>query len=843
MRILCVAEKHAIAKSVAQILSDNHFQTRETGDQFTRNLEFTYRFPNNSMAQIVMTSVRGHLCTTDFPDQYRKWGSCAPVQLFELNIEKKPSADLAALERNLAHEARNANQVMIWTDCDREGENIGAEVAQVCRRSNQRIVVTRARFSSVTPAEIHRAMQNPVQLDQRQVDAVDARMELDLRVGASFTRFQTLSFQDWFPDLKDGVVSYGPCQFPTLGFVVDQYRRVENFIPESFWKLEVKHNKDGVDANFVWQRGHLFDQLACLVIYEACMETPGPTIRINKVKSKPTSKYKPLPLTTVELQKSGSRLLSMSSDRIMTVAEGLYTQGWISYPRTETDQFDQNYDLMGFVQKQTHNGQWGRFAQRLVEGGFRNPRRGKENDQAHPPIHPVMHTENLTGDEQKVYEYIARRFLACCSEDAKGDQTDIEAVIHTETFKATGLIIKERNYLDVYPYDKWSGTVLPNFEEGEEFIPTEFMMKHGATARPTTITESQLIALMHKNGIGTDATIADHIKTIINREYVVRHKQGNEFQFTPSTLGIALVEGYDNIGLDMSLSKPFLRSQLERNLALICLGTKTKQQVVEDGIEMYRNVFEIVNRDKRTLHQALTRYLRDAQRPPPGPGQEPRNDGARNAGGGGGGGGGFGGGGGGGGAGGGGGSNVFQSFAPKPTASIVNQQQQGFPSRQGGAVMSAFRENLGSGNSTDSKPRCACGLVAKEVASSKNNGRLFFACSKHQSIACKFFAWADEVNPAANTGPWTAGGGQPQAPQQYSAAFMSDKQCFKCQQMGHFSNTCTSTGTSYGNNSYSKSSTSRNRSSSKGSSSKSTTKRTSKSGITAVRVSKKSRPI
>lgn len=184
------------------------------------------------------------------------------------------------------------------------------------------------------------------------------------------------------------------------------------------------------------------------------------------------------------------------------MAEGLYTQGWISYPRTETDQFDQNYDLMGLVEKQTHNGIWGRFAQRLVEGGFRNPRKGKENDQAHPPIHPVMHTGNLAGDEKKVYEYITRRFLACCAEDAKGDQTDIEAVIHTETFKATGLIIKERNYLDVYPYDKWSGTVLPNFEEGEEFIPTEFMMKHGATARPTTITESQLIALMHKNGIG-----------------------------------------------------------------------------------------------------------------------------------------------------------------------------------------------------------------------------------------------------------------------------------------------------------------------------------------------------
>ncbi|KAF9094132.1 DNA topoisomerase [Mortierella sp. GBA35] len=860
MRILCVAEKHAIAKSVAQILSDGHYQSRESGDQYTRNLDFTYRLPNNTMTQIVMTSVRGHLCGTDFPDQYRKWGSCAPVQLFELNIEKKPSADLAALERNLANEARNANQVMIWTDCDREGENIGAEVAQVCRRSNPRIVVTRARFSSVTPAEIHRAMQNPAQLDQRQVDAVDARMELDLRVGASFTRFQTLSFQDWFPDLKDGVVSYGPCQFPTLGFVVDQYRRVENFIPESFWKLELKHNKDGVDANFVWQRGHLFDQLACLVIYESCMETPGPTVRISTVKSKPTSKYKPLPLTTVELQKSGSRLLSMSSDRIMAVAETLYTQGWISYPRTETDQFDQNYNLMVLVEKQVHNGQWGRFAQRLTEGGFRNPRKGKENDQAHPPIHPVMHTENLAGEEKKVYEYITRRFLACCAEDAKGDQTDIEAVIHTETFKATGLIIKERNYLDVYPYDKWSGTVLPNFEEGEEFVPTEFMMKHGATARPTTITESQLIALMHKNGIGTDATIADHIKTIISREYVVRHKQGNEYQFTPSTLGIALVEGYDNIGLDMSLSKPFLRSQLERNLSLICLGTKTKQEVVDDGIEMYRNVFEIVNRDKRILQQALQRYLRDVERPPAAPRQQtPRNAGGQNGGGGdgggGGGGGGNGGGGGSGGSGGGGGGKRGQVFSPKPVAAFVqpNQQQhQPLPSRQVGSVMDVFRENLGSGNAADSKPRCACGLVAKEVSSTKNNGRMFLACSKHQTSACKFFAWVDEINPAVKSGPWTAGtAGQPQAPQQYSAAFMSDKQCFKCHQVGHFSSSCTSTATNYGNNntgqgsrSYNSTSTTNQRSgsSSKGTS-KSTSKRTTKSGIPAARVSKKTRPI
>ncbi|KAG0353951.1 DNA topoisomerase [Gamsiella multidivaricata] len=601
MRILCVAEKPAMSKSLAAILSNGQYTTRPTNDQYTRNFEFSYRLPNNTMTHVVMTAVRGHLMSTDFPTQYRKWGSCAPVQLFELQVEKATSKDLISVERNLAMESRLADQVMIWTDCDREGENIGAEIANVCQRENRRLKICRARFSSVTPAEVHRAMQNPVHLDMRQADAVDARIELDLRIGASFTRFQTLTLQGRFPELAEGVISYGPCQFPTLGFVVDQYRRVENFIPETFWKLEVKHSKDGVDATFTWQRGHLFDQLACMIIYEACLENLSRNALVTKVKSLPTKKYRPLPLTTVELQKNGSKFLSIPSDEVMTAAESLYTKGWISYPRTETDQFDLNYDLMGLIEKQTHNTQWGRFAQRLTEGGYRNPRKGKNNDQAHPPIHPVMHTESLDGNEKRVYEFIARRFLACCAEDAAGDQTDIEVRIHTETFKTTGLIIKERNYLDVYPYDKWTGNVLPNFVEGEEFIPKEFSMKSGATSPPTLLTESQLIALMDKNGIGTDATIAEHIKTITKREYVVRSKSDREYVFTPSTLGIALVEGYDNIGLDKSLSKPFLRSELENNLKLICSGNKTKEGVVRESIDMYRNVFDIVNRDQRVL--------------------------------------------------------------------------------------------------------------------------------------------------------------------------------------------------------------------------------------------------
>lgn len=902
MRILCVAEKPAMSKSLATILSNGQYNTRNTGDQYTRNFEFSYRLQNGTMAHVIMTAVRGHLLAIDFPQQYKKWFSCAPVQLFELEIEKKTNKDLEFVAQNLVQESRIADQVMIWTDCDREGENIGSEIADVCRRNNARITVYRARFSSVTPAEVHRAMRNPVLLDMRQAEAVDARMELDLRIGASFTRFQTLNIQQVFPELNESIISYGPCQFPTLGFVVDQYRRVESFIPEHFWKLEMKHSKDGQTATFTWERGHLFDQLACLILYETCLETLGPKAVITKARPLPTSKYKPLPLTTVELQKSGSKFLSIPSDEIMAVAENLYTKGWISYPRTETDQFDPNYDLMGLIEKQTHNTQWGRFAQLLVEGGYRNPRRGKNNDQAHPPIHPVMHAETLNGNEKRVYEFIARRFLACCAEDAKGDQTDVEAKIHTETFKATGLIIKERNYLDVYPYDKWSGVVLPNFMEGEDFIPTEFSMKEGTTSPPTLLTESQLIALMDKNGIGTDATIADHIKTITKREYVVRSKREKEYVFTPSTLGIALVEGYDNIGLDMSLSKPLLRSQLENNLRLICSGNKTKAEVLQEAINMYRDVFEIVNRDKRVLFESLERYLgRPAggapRPPPPPPPPRPGNPGATNA-----------------------RENNGQNVAgntwstPRqnphpenmtPSGSAYNAQQpprnamaagtvvakacncegrppaverrvvkegdnqgrlfytcakprdqqcgffefaddaniskttqavnpqpshhRAYPQPSNDTTMDIFLQNLQAGSEQETKPRCRCGLVAMELKSTKNNGRVFWKCSKQKG--CDFFKWNDELDMNQPTGTWN--GGQAQ---QNNTSFQ-DRRCYKCQQPGHFANACTSSSNSNHTNTTSTRGKTR---------SKSTTKRessTRSSGIGPVRVSKRARPI
>jgi DNA topoisomerase-3 len=122
------------------------------------------------------------------------------------------------------------------------------------------------------------------------------------------------------------------------------------------------HNKDNIKVNFNWKRVHLFDRLAVTILYERCLLAK--TAKVTKTQKRPTSKWRPLPLTTVELQKMGSRFLRMDSQKVMKIAEDLYTKGWISYPRTETDQFDQGMDLRALVQKQTTDGNWGPFAQK-----------------------------------------------------------------------------------------------------------------------------------------------------------------------------------------------------------------------------------------------------------------------------------------------------------------------------------------------------------------------------------------------------------------------------------------------------------------------------------------------
>ncbi|KAG7385627.1 DNA topoisomerase 3-alpha [Phytophthora pseudosyringae] len=761
MKVLNVAEKPSVAKEIASILSSGRSQRRAGLSKYNALFEFPYQIQGQQV-QMVVTSVTGHIMELDFDASVRSWHSCDPVELFTAPVCKRIRSDetMKKIEKTLMKEAKHSQWLVLWLDCDREGENIAYEVKSICEKTNKRLRVSRARFSALIPRDIVYAMQNLAEPNEKLSLAVDARSEIDLRIGAAFTRFQTMRIQSRFPVLKQekSVISYGPCQFPTLGFVVERFLKVQNFEREAFYYISVTHQQidqpDAPTTTFKWKRGHLFDRMACLCIYECLVESQ--TATIESIDKRPSWKRKPLPLTTVELQKRASRWLRISSEATMKAAETLYNKGFISYPRTETSKFKEGTDLTSLVRLHETHQQWGDYVTRqLLDGGkYEAPRHGNSDDQAHPPIHPTKSVGvNTLSDpnERKVYEFVALHFLACCSRDAKGSQTSVVMRMLNESFTASGLMVEERNYLDIYKYEKWNASAIPVYQRGDVFSPSTVVMLSGETNPPPLLSEADLIAKMDSNGIGTDATIAEHIKTILKREYAI--KVNNHTQFKPTTLGLALVLSYEHMGLE--LAKPVLRAAMENDCKAISLGQKALRQVVDSCMDQMKSIFMEVKRSANVLDQTFSEQfgqpvnnIREPRLPPRGdvrplihvarePRQSHRTDAGPH------------------------GSNsdraAFGGREADPNVSDGDQdgrqRRQRPPSRPTEPPQVQTRPPAPS--LASDVPRCEeHGLlcVEKEVTrDGPNTGRMFYVCPLPHGEQCDFFAWVSDSN--ASSGP------------------------------------------------------------------------------------------
>ena len=554
------------------------------------------------------TSVTGHLTELDFPPHYKSWESTThpPASLFDAPTVRAVKQENQPIAATLEQEARLSDWLVLWLDCDREGENIAFEVMHVCSRIKPSLRVYRARFSALIPSDIQHALQTLSGPSKPLSDAVDARQEIDLKLGAIFTRWQTMTLRRHSP-LIDGVVSYGPCQFPTLGFVVDRYRKRAAFVSDKYWQISCEcKGSGGESVRFNWDRERCYDRLTAVVVYERMVESDE--VRVVKADSKKRTRRRPLPLTTVTMQMKLASHARMSAHRSMEVAEKLYQDGIISYPRTETDTYKVGTDLQSILTSLSSlPADIGQYANKLLtqQGAFVYPSDGGHDDHAHPPIHPTRAEAGLQGDARVVYEFVCRHFLACCSGDAAGEETVVTAECQPsmERLTVSGLMITARNYLDVYKYDRWYAHTIPVFTVGQLLHSLHWQLTDGQTMPPPLLSESELIALMDKEGIGTDATIAQHIEHIQKRGYVTLKQR----VFVPTKLGLGLVTAYEAMGL--SLSSPNLRAHMERLITEVGEGKRTRAEVVDSVLVDMRLLFDSVLGQRDVLCREVEEQL------------------------------------------------------------------------------------------------------------------------------------------------------------------------------------------------------------------------------------------
>ncbi|KAF7457247.1 DNA topoisomerase family protein [Cryptosporidium felis] len=621
--ILCVAEKNSVAKEIAHFLCPKSKQQVKLKSKSSSNsvILFPYYF-NGNECNMIVTSVRGHLKQLEFMPQFSKWDSVSPEILLDLRTPVNNSVlpDCIEIVENLKYFSKYSTYLILWLDCDREGENIAFEVISICLSSNKNIVIFRAHFSAITNNEIEHAMNNLTSPNRALSDAVEARKEIDLRVGSSFTRFLTLRYNRIFP-IPENTLSYGTCQFPTLGFVVNKYYKRLFFNKEDWWTIILNANLNSEKNNsgrinhleFEWERGKIFDHSFVFIIYEKCVENS--TAVITDHLSNEIKKKKPLPLNTVEMAKIASRKLKISPARCLKIAEDLYRKGYISYPRTETNIFPESIDVRTYIKKLEVNPIFGEFANKLLYlNGFSIPRKGLKDDGSHPPIYPVKNLNKekaSSNDEWLLYEFISRHFLAACSKDAIILETVIKVDVSEETFKIRGNVYREKNWLEIYsPYEKTQSKELPILNVGVFPFQFELNIRKFTTTPPSLLSEAELIDLMDRNGIGTDATMHEHIEKIQNRQYV---KKNSQSLLSPTALGCALFKGFESISENIDLNNSLqinrdlnklieedinfnlmhfqIRQIIERSITKISSGEHSRSFVVEQVVTLMRNIY------------------------------------------------------------------------------------------------------------------------------------------------------------------------------------------------------------------------------------------------------------
>ena len=591
--VLMVAEKPSLAESLAKILSNGRSRSRKGVSQACAVHEFRGKFLTDNDALFKFTSVCGHLTSVDFPAKYNNWDNTDPLELFDAEVLNKEANPNLRLMKHLESEAKTSTHIVLWLDCDKEGENICFEILDAISRVfrisfNRPQTVFRAKFSSITEHEIRDAMRKLILPNKLESLSVDARKELDLRVGCAFTRFQTKFFHEKYGDLDSSLISFGPCQTPTLAFCVERHDAIQTFVPVPYWVLVPTVQMKESSAPFVlsWDKDREFNHQLATSMYnriKGC--TKG---RVLLVEKKEKRKPPPPALNTVELLRVASSSLGIGPHQAMQVAERLYTQGYLSYPRTETTKYSDSFPFNETLQAMSKCHEWGSDASALMTSGHSRPRGGKDCGD-HPPIHPLRPAsrQDFDRDSWSIFEYVCRHFMATISPDFVYEQTTIKVLIGDEKFSKKGSLPVTMGYVTFMPWAAPAEDRVPSgIKEGDEVLVVDMKIVEKKTSPPDYLSESDLISLMEKHGIGTDASIPTHINNICQRNYV---QVSSGRRLIPTKLGIVLVHGYQKI--DKSLILPTSRSAMEKDLNQIALGNKDYKVVLKSALEEFREKF------------------------------------------------------------------------------------------------------------------------------------------------------------------------------------------------------------------------------------------------------------
>jgi len=563
---LIVAEKNISARRIAQILADGK-KVAESKDAGVS----TYSFGDT-----MSIGLRGHVVEIDFEPGYQNWRSeqYTPRSLIDAKTIKVPTEKrIVALLQKLA---KKADRVTIATDFDTEGELIGKEAFELVRAANSKVPVDRARFSAITSQELHHAFSHTTELDFALAAAGEARQSIDLMWGASLTRFISLAARRG----GQNILSVGRVQSPTLTMIVDREKEIEAFVPEKYWQLSLETEKSGEIIETRHTNGRFHDKVAA----ELARDRSKAPLVVTDVKTGTKQDRAPSPFDTTTYIVAAARL-GLSAANAMRIAEDLYMNGYISYPRTDNTVYPDSLDLNGIL-KTLRNSPFKKDVDWVIANRRAVPTRGKKSSTDHPPIHPTgPATREAIGDDAfKVYELVLRRFLATLSPDAQWKTLKVLFSAGGEEYTATGGQLIEPGWHEVYPFSEAKETFLPPLATGENLPVKKVTLDEKETQPPARYTQSKLIQRMEELGLGTKSTRHEVIAKLVSRKYV----EGNPLR--PTLVGRVVTDSLEQHA--DTVTKPDMTATIESHMQQIKENKRTREDVIRESRTMLHKAFD-----------------------------------------------------------------------------------------------------------------------------------------------------------------------------------------------------------------------------------------------------------
>jgi len=575
---LIIAEKNIAANRIAHILSgkDKVSAKKEGGVN-------VYNFGDKTSI-----GLRGHVVEVDFVEGYTNWRSQErpPRSLIDAGTIKRPTEP--TIVKLIQKIAKKANRVTIATDFDTEGELIGKEAYELVRAVNQKVPIDRARFSAITKEEINRAFSEPTDIDFDLAAAGEARQVVDLIWGASLTRFISLAAKRG----GGNILSVGRVQSPTLAMIVDREREIESFIPEPYWEISLVTDKDGQPINARHAAGRFTDKKEADAAYAG---TKDPLI-VTEVKEGKRVDRAPTPFDTTQFIVAAARI-GYSAANAMRVAEELYMNGFISYPRTDNTIYPPSLNLESILTtlektQFAHDVAWVRKNKRS------KPTEGKKSSTDHPPIHPTgVATQEQLGENWKLYELVVRRFLATLSPDAEWATMRIGMDASGQNYISTGSRLTEPGWRTVYPYSEAKDSILPVVKTGEKLKIQDLNLEEKQTQPPPRYSQSKLIQVMEELGLGTKSTRHEVIQKLISRKYI----EGNPLR--PTLVGKAVTDSLEAHA--STITRPDMTQKLEQAMEAIKIKDKSRDGVVDDSRKMLHQVFDELEPNEAVIGQEI----------------------------------------------------------------------------------------------------------------------------------------------------------------------------------------------------------------------------------------------